>query len=497
MKRIIALSLALLMIIALVGCGSKKRQIIEITLSSEDSAKILAAAGIKLPDPATTPGAGTTIKWFSHYDPFHNYDEDEIVNTGFFTLKEMYGCEVEHIETTWGERFNDLAANVLGGTPPDIMEGETSLFPMKVLNGMIQPVDPYIDYDDPLFSDLKEYVDAYFTIGGHNYFMLYDVSFDTCVPYNKRVMNDYGYEDPAELFYNNEWTWDKYEEMCLDFNDPDNDRYALDGWAMGRCIMESTGVPLIGYDTETSRFYSNIDDPRLERAADLLYDLQKNETCYPWWTNWSIRNGTEGSGMKEGLCLFYPIGTWSFTGPVDTVSAVWGDIEGGELMFVPVPRDPNGDGQYYLRVRPGAYCIVKDCDNPDGAALLAKCERFKRIDPTVTDIDEYQLINTYKWTKDMLDMYDTCDALANTGVGNLIMVYGDDDNAGYGADIGSRLRLFLDDIGHPTSLAGASTWAQVKASYQETMEYYIGELNAKLDKFESNGGVAEPKEGNN
>ena len=50
MKRFIAIFLAALMIIALVGCGKQKRKIIELTLSTEDSAAILAAAGIKLPD---------------------------------------------------------------------------------------------------------------------------------------------------------------------------------------------------------------------------------------------------------------------------------------------------------------------------------------------------------------------------------------------------------------------------------------------------------------
>ena len=44
MKRILTLSLALIMIFVLVGCGKEKRQIIKLTLSTEDSEAILAAA---------------------------------------------------------------------------------------------------------------------------------------------------------------------------------------------------------------------------------------------------------------------------------------------------------------------------------------------------------------------------------------------------------------------------------------------------------------------
>ena len=45
-KRILAILLAALMIFALAGCGKEKRQIIKLTLSTEDSEAILAAAGI-------------------------------------------------------------------------------------------------------------------------------------------------------------------------------------------------------------------------------------------------------------------------------------------------------------------------------------------------------------------------------------------------------------------------------------------------------------------
>ena len=80
------------MITALVGCGKQKRQIIELTLSTEDSEAILRAAGIMLPDVADTPAAGSTVKWLWDSDPFHNYAEDEIVNTGYFTFREKYRC---------------------------------------------------------------------------------------------------------------------------------------------------------------------------------------------------------------------------------------------------------------------------------------------------------------------------------------------------------------------------------------------------------------------
>lgn len=65
-KRITALVLAALMVFALVGCGKKTREIIKLTLSTEDSEAILAAAGIMLPDAETAAGANSTVK-FHHW----------------------------------------------------------------------------------------------------------------------------------------------------------------------------------------------------------------------------------------------------------------------------------------------------------------------------------------------------------------------------------------------------------------------------------------------
>ena len=54
MKKFLSLIIALLMVFALVGCGSNKREIVKLTLSTEYSEEILAAAGITLPDAEET-----------------------------------------------------------------------------------------------------------------------------------------------------------------------------------------------------------------------------------------------------------------------------------------------------------------------------------------------------------------------------------------------------------------------------------------------------------
>ena len=494
--KILSLVMAAVLIIALVGCGAQKRERIELTLNTEDAEAILKAAGIWLPEKEDAKGTDTTLIWYANYD-FYAYSEDEMSQLGFFTFKEKYGGDVEWWQMVWETRWDQLANYILGGTPPDFTQSNNEMFPKKIIRGMAQPVNDYINYDDPLWEEMKPYAEAYFTLGGNTYMIVTDIGVDLVVPYNRRTINEWGFDDPAELFYNDQWTWDKFYDMCLEFTDPDEDRYALDGWYFGRTIMRSTGTNVVNYDIDTGHFVSNVDDPRLERAAQVCYDIGRNGLCYPWWNGWSLRNGVDGGGMAEGTCLFSPIGIWGFTGGgYEAVTAVWGDAAQDELMFVPAPRDPNGDGKYYLPASASGYYIINGAAHPEGVALLATCERFKAVDPTVVGIDRYQYEHTMHWRQDMLEMYDTCIEIANSGVGNIIMAYGEDNQAGYGTDVGEMLRYFNDDLAHPTSLGGNQTWAQAKEAYGDTFTYNIEQLNKDIDTFIANGMKAEPSAGN-
>ncbi len=480
MKKIFAIALVLLTIFSLVGCGSNKRQIVEVTLSTEDSEAILAAAGIVLPDVTEVSCANTTIKWFAWYDDFHNYSEEEVVNTGYWTFKEKYGCDIEWVETTWDGRYTDLATLLLTDDSPDTYPSYNDVFPSNCIKGMFQPINDYIDYDDPLWQEMKDFAIDYFSLGDNVYSILTKLNPKHVVAYNTRVVDEWGFDQPADLYYNDEWTWNAFYEMCVEFSDPDEDRYALDGWYYDGALMDSTGVDTLSYDPATNSFVSNLDDPRLEKAANLIYELKKNDCIYPVWNNgWQLRGGAEvqGTGIKDGLCLFFIVGTWGFTGTVEEISNVWGDVTQNEVMFVPLPRDDAGDGLYYSAIEPAGYMLIEGSKNPEAVALLASCDRFKILDPTVISVDEKQLREKYLWTDEMLDMYDVCEELANAG----------DAFVDYEAGLGSKLNSCAVEFKRMGRMSTAMTWAQMKEKYNEQVEYYMAALNEEIAAFIANG----------
>ena len=477
MKRIIAILLAVIMIAALVGCGSKKRQPIELTLSTEDSEAILLAAGVRLPDISETPAANSTIQFFSWFDPINNYTEDQVVNTGYWTFREKYNGHVDYVECTYDTRYDELANLIMAATSPDFFPAGVSseaTFPMYCVKNTFIPVNDYIDYTDPLWEGMAEPADA-FTLAGKCFAFITDVTFRNICPYNRRVISEWGFDDPADLYANDEWTWDVFYDMCIEFSDPEADRYALDGYAYnGALVQEASGAKFVEKNDD-GQYISNLDDPILEQANQLIYDLVKNDCVYHEGTSyWAGRdNHTDGAGVKDGKCLFYITYFTSIQDTVDNISAVWGDVTQGELMFVPLPRNDRGDGEYYLASIPSGYMLIQGAKNPEGVALYAACERFKIIDPTVERIDRQQLRDKYLWTEEMLEMYDECREII---LKNTYMYY----NGNFIDQLNTAYNHFRDDIARG---GATTTWAQLKEQYSESFEYYLEEQNNEIANY--------------
>ena len=479
MKRIAALLLVLLMIVTVTGCGGKKRQPIQLTLSTEDAEAIMAAAGIALPPVEEAKGANTVVDWFSWLDLFQNYSEEEIVQTGYYTFQNKYNGSINWIECTYENRNNDLANYLVAGTAPDMTNCGTSnfaTFPVNVTRGMYQPIDQWIDYDnDPLWMEMKD-AGEYYELGGRHWAIVYDLTFKDIVPYNRRVFDEWGFDDPWELYLNDERTWDVFLEMCLDFNSPDDDRFAVDGYyIVNGLVEESTGHYIIERDEE-GHYMSNLDDPIIEAGENLVYELARNDCMYRVGSNyWGLNTygATYGGRVKDGLCLFWFCDDEGLMMPVEELKQTYGDISEGEVMIAPLPRYQDGDGVYYLNSIPKAFNIINGAKHPDAAVLLAMCTRFKIMDPTVINIDRKQLKEKYLWTEEMLGVWDECNELARENVrmfqtGNL------PQNV---SDIYNRFDWNIIRSG------GATTWAQLKEQNRDSFEYYIEELNAMIDSY--------------
>jgi ABC-type glycerol-3-phosphate transport system substrate-binding protein len=465
MKRILAGSLALTMAAAMSSCGSTGS-----STSSENTGKELtdeqkdqvAALADQLPDIELE---NTTIKWMAHYDI--NPSDGAVKSPGLQLFEDKYNGTIEYVATTWDSRYDDLATKVMAKDSPDFFPAsDMDTFPKGAIKGMFEPIDDYIDLDSDLWASTKTASDEFVFQGSH-YIAVIDVSPNYVCVYNKTTITENGYDDPAELFANDEWDWDTFSEMCLDFTDADNDKYALDGYWYVKALSETSGVPMIGL--EDGKLVNNMSDPQIEKAQDFMYNLEKNNVVFDRSTNnWSTRgDGTTGNGLGTYQTLFIPVGLWAIETPLES-TAPFGDMEAGEIMFVPMPKDPDSD-TYYISSRVEGYNLCKNAPNPEGFAAYMNCLMVCK--DSTQNITEETLLNEYKWNQEMIDMRTKVYEMA---AANPVF----DLQEG----VSSEMSTMMMTVSQATMLTGgsATTWTQCRSENEKAVDFLVDEANEKI-----------------
>lgn len=181
-----------------------------VTMASEDAEAVSGATALLRDEELENK----TIKFLSHWDINPAEGVSVPVQLGMF--QEKYGGKVEWIPTTWETRYSDLSTLVLGGAGVDFFPRDEESLPKGVISGMFQPVDDYIDLDSELWSDVAVAMDKY-NFNGRHYALISSVSADAVVLYNKQTIDEYGFDDPWELYEEGKWNWDTFSNMLQTF----------------------------------------------------------------------------------------------------------------------------------------------------------------------------------------------------------------------------------------------------------------------------------------
>ncbi len=427
------------------------------TLKADEQAVIEAAAE-KLPDAELE---NKEIKWLSTWDINPDTSgKSKPLELELFETK--YGGSIKWYPTQWATRYTDLSNYVLGGEGIDFFpSNDGDAFPTGAMSGMFQPVDDYMDYDSELWAPIKAANDQ-LALGGKHYMMVTDVTADAVVIYNRKTIEDYGLEDPAELFANDNWTWDTFKQLLLDYCNPDEDRHGIDGYWAEKCLMLTTGVPCIGI--KDGQLVSNINDPNMERVMNFMYDLYQNNLVLnkePF--GWSEQPAFLGEGKE----LFYPCGLWALYGAPEIWTAKFGTED--EVMFVPMPKDPEADN-YYLSAGMDVFVMCKGASNPEGVARFMDCKRVAATDEGVMQLGEDKLRNDYGWTDEMVEMSKTAKEL--TAANPVFELY-----TGVNADLSGIVDS--GENGIRSAMRGID-WATTRETIADYVQGQIDDANAKI-----------------
>ncbi len=422
------------------------------TLSSEEEAQVKTLA-----DSLTGELENKTIKWLSFYDPWHPTGQGNTKPVSVELFEKKYGGVIEYYPTTWASQFSDLSTAILGGEGIDFFPAPEAV-PKCVINGMTQSYDEYVDWESPLWSSVKD-LNEKFAVGGKHYLMACQATEGYVVYYNRKTIEENGFEDPKELYENGEWTMEKFKDMLTDFVDPEAEQYGLDGWFNCTPLYLASGVPSISL--ENGKVVNNLNDPAFERAMTFQYELNRSglildKSLFDWTPQLQF--------MGEGKELFYIGGLYEIQQAPDIWTKNFGSPE--DVFFVPVPRDEQAD-KYYYNAEIDCYNLCMGAGNPEGTVKLMECIIASYGDENALAINDKKHKDDYGWTDEMLEMKKEVHRLTQENPVRDI----------YGGMPTDYADIVSNAINQPL---GGTDWYSVRDSVIEVVDMGVEEVNGQI-----------------
>jgi len=317
--------------------------------------------------------------------------------------KELFGGEVIQIMCGSQEYSSKLQNLVAAGTIPDLVVSESSTDPCFVTlanAGLVQPIDAYIDYNEPELKDLQSVYEAGLWNGQH-YLAPYDNKPVYYMIYNPKIFEEYGYENPWELWEKGEWTWDAFRELAAELNITDeNGNYIC----YGTCapgygsLTGSTGVDYVAL--KDGFFENNLTHPDVVRAENYLNDMLFKDDIIKVKAQGGWRNY-----WNRGMVAMQIIDSWMLNGSAETSQA----IREGAMGIVPLPQDPQKvqPGVNVTYAQSGGFCLVQGAKNPEAAVALIRTIAYSHRYPEADETYEDMLAEWHDkgWSNDLLYQY--------------------------------------------------------------------------------------------
>lgn len=456
-KRIAAGLLAAVSVFSLTACGgsgSGDTTTADVTTTAKtewtgDNVEVTAEEGDLSTD---VDISGKTLKWMGIYDLNPTNDSPER-SAELALFEDTYGASIEYIPTTSDKRFDDLATAILGGTSPDIFVYEWLTFPYGISKGQYQPIDSLVDWEDPMWADVKDTADKFIWKGEHYIAPLGYAFNDTQVlMYNQRLVEEEGLEDPYEMYLNGEWDWNAFEDMMKTFveNGNGSDRYGIGGW-WANAFVYTAGETMVTYDGE--KFTNNLNSGNIERAQAVIEDIFKSNLIKRGWI------GGESAFTSNDL-LFYSMGTWAY-------NAAANSMPDDTIQIVPFPKNPDLD-EYYVSNKVSAYMWVKGSENGDVVKAWLDCNRLVNYDEKYKEITKEKfLTNNSGWTSEMYD---------------IAMDFYDSDKFTQAYDYGYGLSTYMGDEVMSILYEGivnelSENWIQTRETYSSIIDEEIAAYN--------------------
>ena len=321
-----------------------------------------------------TAGTIHALCWFDFHNVSPEADIAELYAERFGGTVETEICG--SLEVT--ERLGVLMAS---GQSPDIIRSGWDYVPSYFVNNRCMALDDYLDMDSPIWSELKDVINSMAYQGKHYYYPI-KLSPNYGISYLTSHVEATGCQDPMDLYFSGEWTWDRFEEILLKWKaiSADNVGIAM-GESSGLQLAATTGTPAIEF-TGTD-VVNNLSSPNVMRAMEFVEKLSRSELVW----NDGQWHGPENESSWDNSMFFIMPAEWALH---EGLSVVFKKNLDCEARTVPMPRDPNSDTYYQLGDTFG-HLVPAGATNVQGAIAWILAGRIYNTDPEVIAAHDEEL----------------------------------------------------------------------------------------------------------
>ena len=316
-------------------------------------------------------------------------------------MKEKYGLEIDVINVNYNEMTSKLAALVMAGQSPDMVrmiDGNSGNFPGYIYKEIVQPIDSYVDFKNPIYTDMAYYYSKS-KVNGKNYMLFNSTSTGGVVVYNKKMFKEAGVTEPYTLYKQGKWDWNAFADVASKLvADTDGDG-VIDrkAYAIGSAdaFIYTTGQSFGAIDHKNKKFKSNLKNADIARAVDFINNL-----------GFTKKLGDHGITNADDLFKNELVAMNIIADGEHTKVGGWNTeiAKRGDLGIAPLPKDPEADKLYYY-VWTDASAIPVGAKNPNAAVAYHACRRFLATDAEYVNKLHKSMKSSYYWSDENLEAY--------------------------------------------------------------------------------------------
>ena len=304
-------------------------------------------------------------------------------------LESKYGVKIESTQVSTDNVLTRLITMVESDKAPDLFW--SNYMPQLIARQYVKPWDGLIDFNSKYWKDVKSSNDNW-KVGGKYYIAITSPGRQNVIYYNRNMIKAKKLDDPAELFKQDKWNWTVFENMVKQLtvdsnNDGTPEQYGL-SIVTPSSFLYSTGTDFIKFVNGQPK--NMIQSTEVARAMQMYIDLNEENKLY------TAADAHEA--FANGKIAMIASEKWVKSYFMDQMAS-------GEMMFVPVPKDPQANAYYVAEEAPGFY-LPDGSSNTNAAVAFLTVQRYLLVDEKAKEEALKETIAAGGWSQEAAEMED-------------------------------------------------------------------------------------------